>query len=320
MSERDISILVVDDAKFSSAVVGRTLKAAGYTDIRHASSASAALVQMEERPVAILVADWLMPEMDGLELTRRVRQLEESTNRYTYVILLTAREGVAALRKAFDEGVDDFVNKSAMNDQLLPRVMAAQRLAEMHNRLLQENQRLIEANARLRKQTTIDPLTGYGNQQYALKRLDDALRHARQRGGAACLLMIRIDDYDALVTQHGARLLQQIVLAFSRRLKQLVRPMDVLARIRPELFCLITHQPDIANAAPGSFKRLYDGLNHRAYKTPGGFAQLSVSASLVSAGERDQSEAEWLLEHAQRGLDQSREGRRIVEQPLTASG
>src|SRR5690554_1434041 len=126
MSDRDISILVVDDAKFSSAVVGRTLKAAGYTDIRHASSAHAALKLLEERPVAILVADWLMPEMDGLELTRRVRQLDEASNRYTYVILLTAREGVQALQTAFDEGVDDFVNKSAMNDQLLPRVMAAE--------------------------------------------------------------------------------------------------------------------------------------------------------------------------------------------------
>ena len=55
MSQRDISILVVDDAKFSSAVVGRSLKAAGYTDIRHASSASAALALMEQRQISQLV-------------------------------------------------------------------------------------------------------------------------------------------------------------------------------------------------------------------------------------------------------------------------
>jgi phosphoserine phosphatase RsbU/P len=316
MSQRDVSILVVDDAKFSSAVVGRSLKAAGYSDIRHASSANAALALLEERPVAILVADWLMPEMDGLELTRRVRQLDEATNRYTYVILLTAKEGVSALKKAFDEGVDDFVNKSSMNDQLLPRVMAAERITRLHNRVLMENQRLIDANAKLRKQTTVDALTGYGNQQYALKRLDDALRHARQRGGAACVLMIRIDHYADLEARHGKGLTQQLVLAFSRRLRQLVRPMDILARISPEHFCLITHQPDARHATPGSFRRLYDGLNHRAYKTAGGFFQLSVSASLISAGDKDEIAADVMLSRSLLGLDASHDGKRIIEQSL----
>jgi phosphoserine phosphatase RsbU/P len=316
MSQRDISILVVDDAKFSSAVVGRSLKAAGYTDIRHASSANAALALIEERPVAILIADWLMPEMDGLELTRRVRQLDEATNRYTYVILLTAREGVSALKKAFDEGVDDFVNKSSMNDQLLPRVMAAERITQLHNRVLVENQRLIDANAKLRKQTTVDPLTGYGNRQYGVRRLEDALRQAQQRGGAACVLMIRIDHYADLEARHGKALLQQLVLAFSRRLRQLVRPMDILARITPDHFCLITHQTDAAHATPGSFRRLYDGLNHRAYKTAGGFFQLSVSVSLISATDKDEIEAELMLSRAMRGLDGSHEGKRIVEQSI----
>ena len=316
MNPRDVSILVVDDAKFSSAVVGRTLKAAGYTDIRHASSASAALGLMEERPVSILVADWLMPEMDGLELTRRVRQLDEAANRYTYVILLTAREGVSALKTAFDEGVDDFVNKSSMNDQLLPRIMAAERITRLHNRILVENQRLIDANARLRKQTTVDPLTGYGNRQYGLRRLEDALRQARQRGGAACLLMIRIDEYAQLEKQHGKALLQQLVLAFSRRLRQLVRPLDVLARVGPDHFCLITHLADAGQATPGSFRRLYDGLNHRAYKTAGGFFQLSVSMTLTKCGDRDDIEPELLLTRSVRGLDAARDSKRIVEQSV----
>lgn len=316
MNDRDISILVVDDAKFSSAVVGRTLKAAGYTDIRHASSAHAALKLLEERPVAILVADWLMPEMDGLELTRRVRQLDEASNRYTYVILLTAREGVQALQTAFDEGVDDFVNKSAMNDQLLPRVMAAGRITRLHNRLLVENQRLIDANARLRKQTTIDALTGYGNRHYAQRRLDDALRHARQRGGAACVLMIRLDQYAELEARHGKALMMQLVLAFSRRLRQLVRPMDILARISADHFCLITHQADISHAVPGSFRRLYDGLNHRAYKTAGGFMQIPLSACLISAKDTDQIDAELMLQRSLRGLNASRDSKRISEQPI----
>ena len=88
MPNPDLSILVVDDAKFSSAMIGRALSQAGYQDIRFASSASEALQQLEQRPVSVLLADWLMPEMDGLELTARVRQLDESINHYTYIVLL----------------------------------------------------------------------------------------------------------------------------------------------------------------------------------------------------------------------------------------
>ncbi|MCK5791228.1 MAG: response regulator, partial [Ketobacter sp.] len=120
MPNADLPIMIVDDAKFSGAVIGRTLKAAGFKDIRTASSAQQGLAMLESRPVNVLIADWLMPEMDGLELTDQVRQQDEQNNHYTYVILLTARESVEALSEAFDRGVDDFIYKSDMTKQLIP--------------------------------------------------------------------------------------------------------------------------------------------------------------------------------------------------------
>ena len=111
--------------------------------------------------------------------------------------------------------------------------------------------------------------------------------------------------------------MQQLVLAFSRRLRQLVRPMDVLARISPDHFCLITHQIDSTNATPASFRRLYDGLNHRAYKTAGGFFQLSVSVSLMKSVDKEEIDGELLLTRSLRGLDASHDGKRIVEQALS---
>ena len=109
MPNLDLPILVVDDAKFSSMVVGRTLRNAGYRDVRIANDALAALALMKQRPVSVLIADWLMPEMDGLALTDQVRQQDERNKHYTYVMLLTARGSVAALAEAFDRGVDAFI-------------------------------------------------------------------------------------------------------------------------------------------------------------------------------------------------------------------
>ncbi|HHJ4328538.1 TPA: two-component system response regulator, partial [Klebsiella pneumoniae] len=62
MSNAQLSILIVDDAKFSSAMIGRSLSQAGYRDLRFASSAAEALQQLQERPANVLLADWLMPE------------------------------------------------------------------------------------------------------------------------------------------------------------------------------------------------------------------------------------------------------------------
>lgn len=313
MSGTDLSILIVDDAKFSSAVVRRTLSTGGYSDIRNENSAEQALEALDSRPADIVIADWLMPEIDGLELTQRIRQFDESANHYTYVVLLTGKEGSEALQQAFEQGVDDFINKSVMNEQLLHRVFAAERLVLMQNRLLADNQRLIEANARLKKQGVVDPLTGFGNRGYGLKRLDEALQQAHARGGAACLLIMRVENLHELERDHGEGLVQQVLLGFSRRLKQLVRPMDILARTGTEHFALITHQPDTDRCTPGSFRRLHESLNYRAYKTTAGFMQLEVSIALCAAGETDDIEAEALLERAAQGLDESREIGRITE-------
>lgn len=286
MPSPDTSILVVDDTKFSSAMVNRVIARAGYQNVRHAHSAAAALQMLEERPTRILIADWLMPEMDGLELTARVRQLDEANNHFTYVMLLTAKEGVEALAEAFEQGVDDFVNKSHMQDQLLPRLLSAERITSLQNRLLAENQNLIEANAKLKKLSPFDGLTGLGNRAYASRRLEETLKHVGSRGGAACYLLLTLGNFDAMRKQYPPAILSQLLLAVARRLRQLVRPLDVVTRISPNQFAIITHQPDIQHCNGESYRRLHDGINLKAFKTSAGF--LSVKAVLtISACDAD---------------------------------
>jgi CheY-like chemotaxis protein len=132
LASQDIPILVVDDAKFSSAIIAKVLRSGGFTNVRFTNNPMQALRSLEKRPAQILIADWLMPSMDGLELTRRVKKLDESHDHFTYVVLLTARDDFDAMTNAFEEGVDDFLNKANLRAQLLPRVVAAQRIARMN--------------------------------------------------------------------------------------------------------------------------------------------------------------------------------------------
>ena len=153
----DISILVVDDTKFSSIVVGRTLKSAGYRDIRFASSAQDAILLHRQRPAQILIADWLMPNMDGLELSRFIRALDDKNQHFTYILLLTAKEGPEVVLDAFNHGIDDFINKIDIHKQLIPRIFAANRISTNYNNLLKQNTALVQQNKRLRGQLALSP-------------------------------------------------------------------------------------------------------------------------------------------------------------------
>ena len=281
MPNPHLSILVVDDAKFSSAIIGRALSQAGYQDVRFANSAAEALRLLEKRPASVLLADWLMPEMDGLELTGRVRQLDETAEHYTYVILLTGKEGENILVEAFDRGVDDFISKASMNEQLVPRVYAADRLCNTLQRLLNENRMLTMNVASLEQRNLVDSLTGLGNPRYLQQKLQDCLRQVESRGGALCYLLIGLQEGEALRRQYGNGFWNEVLHGVARRLQQLVRPLDVLTRVDDTHFGMVTLLDDLHECSPSSFKRLHEGLNLKAFKTSEGFISLKAGISLV---------------------------------------
>lgn len=307
MASSDLSILVVDDAKFSSAVIAKTLRGAGYRDVRIANSANQALDMINERPVSLLIADWLMPEMDGLQLAGNIRQIDEAKNHFTYIMLLTAKEGTKVLVNAFDKGVDDFINKSSMNEQLLPRIYAAGRIANMQNRLLNENKLLLEANRKLKKYTTIDPLTGLGNRQYAENRLKETIRHCENRGGVPCYALITLHHYDQLKKKHSKRILSQLIVGVSRRIRQLVRPVDVVARFSQNQFALVTCRDDLNQVGEATFRRIFDGVNLKAYKTTSGYVSVNASVSICGADVQQGTlpSAEELLQQSQELTEQA---------------
>ncbi|UDL03782.1 response regulator [Marinobacter sp. CA1] len=279
MPNLELPILVVDDAKFSSMVVSRALRQAGYRDVRVANNAPAAIQLMEQRPVSILIADWLMPEMDGLQLTDRVRQLDEQTNHYTYTILLTAKESMEALTEAFDRGVDDFIFKSDMSKQLIPRVFAADRIADRQNALLRANSLLVENNRELEASNIIDLETGLCNNRYARERLGKSLRQAEARGGASGYVLCGIRNWQELKRRHTPAIMSELAVGIARRLGHLIRPMDALCRVGDNQFAIVAHFSNGDQCSTTTFRRIFDGINHKALKTTTGY--LSVEAGMV---------------------------------------
>ncbi|MFO7788158.1 MAG: response regulator [Halospina sp.] len=315
----DLPILVVDDARFSSAVISRTLRQAGYNNLQVVNTAADALKVLDREPTSILIADWLMPEMDGLELTDRVRQQDEQTNHYTYIILLTGKESMEALNSAFDRGVDDFIYKSEMTRQLLPRVFAADRLVERHNTLLHANQLLMAENRQLEAHNIVDPETGLGNELYARQRLQQALDYTESRGGAVGYALIGIRHWQHHCREQPGAIKGELLETLARRMTSLIRPLDALCRVGPDRYAVIAHFPDPDHCRPAAFRRLHEGINHKAFKTGRGFISVEADATLCIASEREATPTADAVEAAvEEGLSNARHSRTLTRAQVTA--
>lgn len=281
--DSSLPVMVVDDARFSRAIITRSLTEAGFKDVRLAESGAEALAMLEERAADIVISDWIMPNMDGLELTRRIRDIDEIIDHFTYVMLLSGQEEMTAVTQAFEHGVDDFVSKSALRTYLLPRVWAACRTAGWNNELLASHRQLREQIASLERRAMLDPLTGLGNERFTDRALSDLLRQVASRGGAACVILLALYNYSELAATLEPADVNRVVKETASRLEQLVRPMDVVTRPRPDTFAVLVHQPGVAQASRDSFSRIHAALHGHRVDTPAGTHHLQIAMSVCAA-------------------------------------
>ena len=307
MSNKDLSIIIVDDLQFSRIVVKTALKKAGYDGVRMADSASKALTMMEQQPADVLLADWMMPEMDGLELTHQVRQRDEEKGTYTAIILFTAHEGVDYLVKAFDHGVDDYLCKPPNPLELAARVNAAARVAALQNDLLETSRRLQKTIQNLEKMALVDELTGAGNQQFLMQNLSAHLLEASTRSGGVCLALVELRELESITASHGEFIVHEILVSQHRRLRRAVRPTDVIARLDNNTFGIIMHHTKIQDYKTSAIERILTMIDNRAYKTSAGNLDITGCIGLhYYSGDKTIISADEMIKLANNKLDQAR--------------
>lgn len=118
-------ILAVDDDAVMRDILHDYLEQRGH-EVTLAADGEEALSFFEATPFPVLISDWVMPGMDGLELTRRLRRME--LNAYCYIILLTGREGVGTKRRAMEAGVDAFLGKPLNFEEMDLQLFTAKRI------------------------------------------------------------------------------------------------------------------------------------------------------------------------------------------------
>ncbi|MFB3106741.1 MAG: GGDEF domain-containing protein, partial [Pseudomonadales bacterium] len=241
-----------------------------------------------------------------------------ASNRFIHA-MLTDNVRETGYRLAFDEGVDDFLNKANLRAQLLPRVIAAQRLAGVQNELLRTNKLLRKKIRDLQTTDLVDPVTGLGNLKFTLERISDTIKHAETRGGAACILLVGINNLSVIEEQYEESIIDELMSGIGAKVRQLVRPLDVVTRPEANMFAVITVQPNVENCTSQSFRRIFDNLYMHSFKTSDGYIPVVVGVSICAAdAETGFPQPKLFMRNAYDGLTRSFDTGLITIAPLDA--
>jgi len=229
-----IRVLAVDDSPFSRKLLEHALRGQPY-ELAFAKDGREALASIVTFRPKIIITDWMLPDLSGPELCRKIRS--ESNAGYTYVILLTSNVEKESIVEGLAAGADDYLTKPFHEKELVARVGTGRRIMEMHREIEEKNQ-LLEAAART------DFLTGLPNrravEEYAAKQLGGAIRH----GYPLWVILADLNKFKMVNDQYGHAAGDEVLKRFAAILKRNTRTSDICGRLGGDEFVLVvTHVP-----------------------------------------------------------------------------
>lgn len=233
-------VLVAEDDPLARKHLGRLLSTSGYGVTAVEDGAAAWSVFADPTPPQILVADWRMPRMDGLDLCRRIRSRRAAP--YVYVVLVTAEDAPEALVQGFGAGADDFVAKPYRAAELLVRIRAGERLIRLQ-------QELLAAQEELRIQATHDSLTRILNRGTILSVLARDCARAVRSGGPLSVVLADLDHFKYVNDEYGHVAGDVVLVESARRMREALRECDAIGRYGGEEFLMVLPDCDVDGAA-----------------------------------------------------------------------
>jgi len=247
-----IKVLIVDDDNKLRRLLSHLLASAGYQVIEASDGEAGLSMALQEAP-QIVVTDWSMPGMSGLELCRTLRRME--SGRHTFVLMLTAREEEERVLDAFNAGADDYVTKPFNPRILLARVQAGRRLIELQQQVETDKlERLKQVGdlglltRKLRTAAQTDFLTELPNRRYAMSRLEQEWAAAKRLQRPLSVVLIDIDHFKRVNDDFGHDVGDLVLKAVSDALRSRTRRGDVVCRLGGEEFLVINVNSDLAGA------------------------------------------------------------------------
>ncbi len=236
-------VLLVDDDPVSRLILNKTLAEDGHEVFEAVNGREGFEMALELRP-DLMVIDWLMPEMDGISLTRALRQTR--IGRGAYILILTAMTDEARLVEAFESGVNDFMSKPLEPRVLSARLRAARRVVKLQDEVERDSREirrfaaeLALTNRRLQEVAMTDMLTGFPNRRHALERIEQEWAAAIRSKRPLAAMVIDIDEFKQINDGHGHDVGDAVLRDVAAALKSALRLQDMVCRFGGDEFLVI---------------------------------------------------------------------------------
>jgi diguanylate cyclase (GGDEF)-like protein len=307
-----VKILIADDDPVSLRLMQRTLQNYGYEVVTATDGLQAAQALSSPGGPRLALIDWMMPELDGPGVCREVRSRHEEA--YIYILLLTSRQSSEDVVSGLEAGADDYLTKPCI---------AAELKARLHTglRVLQLEDKLVEAREEMRFKATHDALTSLWNRAGILSLLSSALSRSSRHHTPTSLLLCDIDHFKKINDTYGHPVGDEVLQQVSLYLRHLVRPEDAVGRFGGEEFLIVLGECDKA-ALKQRAEQIRQEMSRVPFITQEGSISVSLSIGAITIANAHESlEIDSYLKQADAALYRAKAAGRnqvaYAESPVT---
>jgi diguanylate cyclase (GGDEF)-like protein len=287
-----MKILVAEDDAVSRIMLERTLQRAGY-EVTSVSNGVHALEELAtQNPPRLALLDWIMPSKDGVEVCREVRGRRDRA--YTYLILLSSKESKQEIVQGLESGADDYLTKPYDAEELKARLRAGERILELEDRL-------VEARESMRFQATHDLLTALWNRGVIMELLSREILRSRREKNCTVVMMCDIDHFKLVNDQHGHSAGDDVLREVARRLQNSVRSYDMVGRYGGEEFLVILNKCD-ASTASARAENLRAAISTKPIQAHSESLSLTISVGLALSTDFPNRDVDQIIHEADSAL------------------
>ncbi len=223
-------VLIAEDDAMFRRILQSWLESWGYQVVVAEDGAEAWNILQQDHPPELLILDWIMPEIDGTELCRRIRERKRSP--YQYILLVTGKDDRQDVVRGLEAGADDYLTKPFDRNEFQARLRVGRRILTLQHDL-------INARDELQFQATHDILTGVWNRGAVLDLLHRELERAARARTSTSVLMLDLDHFKKINDTYGHLTGDAVLREVANRITQSVRSYDLVGRYGGEEFLLV---------------------------------------------------------------------------------
>lgn len=307
-----MKILIAEDDRFCRWSLEKLLKKMGH-EVIATENGLEAWQNLITSDVRMVIADWMMPIMDGLTLCQKIRASQNQMEGYVYFILLTSMKSMENVIQGLEAGADDYIIKNNLNyNELKVRLRAGERVIILEKKLL-------EKTLKLEQLARCDALMQIGNRRCFYEAIEKLHAMAARDYLRYGLVMIDVDFFKAYNDTYGHQAGDWVLQAVARTLKGTLRKSDEIFRYGGEEIVVLLPGSSLKEAllAGEKIRRSVEMLRieHKG-NAPSEVVTISCGVSSYSLSENGVKEWEAVLEEADKALYNAKSKGRNCVHPL----